>query len=93
LNSNINWLYLHNKLIKFNEGKENIIKLILLLLYSNNIMYMEKTIPRIKNILMVWLNINSLKECVLRIISKNIYDDKFNIFAINNNNFIYIITI
>ena len=26
MNSNINWLYLHIKLIKFNEGKENILQ-------------------------------------------------------------------
>jgi hypothetical protein len=48
LKSNINWLYLHNKLIKFNEGKENIIKIILLLLYNKKAMKIEKAISGIK---------------------------------------------
>ena len=48
LNSNINWLYLHNKLIKFNEGKENIIKIILLLLYNKKAMKIEKAISGTK---------------------------------------------
>ena len=48
MKSNINWLYLHNKLIKFNEGKENIIKIILLLLHSKKAMKIEKAISVIK---------------------------------------------